>query len=91
MTWNYRVIKSVYDVVGQPDEVTYGIHEVYYDEDGKPTSCTAEPVSLYGETLEELQEEAARFVQACTLPVLTEDDFNNNCQKSQHLREESEV
>ena len=34
MTWNYRVVKHVMDASGE--EVTeYGIHEVYYDDDGK--------------------------------------------------------
>jgi hypothetical protein len=75
MTWNHRVIKSIYDVVGQPDEISYAVHEVYYDEDGKPTSYTKEPVFPCGDTLEELQQEIERFAEAARNPVLTDADF----------------
>ncbi len=45
MSWNYRVVRKVYT----QDNATYdtfGIHEVYYDADGEPSSCTEEPIRL---------------------------------------------
>lgn len=36
MTWNYRVMKRVLS----NGEVEFGIHEVYYDDDGKACSWT---------------------------------------------------
>ena len=38
MSWNYRFVKH-------PDD-TYGIHEVYYDDDGHPTGMTVDPICL---------------------------------------------
>lgn len=32
MTWNYRVI--------QYDDGSFGLHEVFYDDNGKPNACT---------------------------------------------------
>lgn len=40
MTWNYRIVRH-----HEPSE-WYGLHEVYYDDDGKPTSMTADPVDF---------------------------------------------
>lgn len=38
MTWNYRIIKS--------EDGYLALHEVFYDEDGNPSSCTEKPVSF---------------------------------------------
>lgn len=45
--WNYRLVQY-------HDGSGYGVHEVYYDKDGKEVSMTAEPVSLVAETAEEI-------------------------------------
>ena len=56
--WNYRIVRHQY-----PEEVGYeiapaargfAIHEVYYDEDGKPWAWTENPEAPYGETPEDL-------------------------------------
>lgn len=44
MSWNYRLIRSTYG-----EEIGYAVHEVYYDEDGQPTSMSQDPVPLYGD------------------------------------------
>ena len=36
MTWNYRIVQYV-------DGSGYGLHEVYYDENGQPWSMTSDP------------------------------------------------
>jgi hypothetical protein len=39
-TWNYRIVRH-----HQPSE-WFGLHEVFYDEAGCPTSMTANPVDF---------------------------------------------
>ena len=50
MTWNYQVIKLT-----QHGKTTYRLHEVYYNEGGEIANWTVEPVSVQGETLEEVR------------------------------------
>ena len=38
MTWNYRIIRD--------GEGNLGLHEVFYDDDGAPRSCTQNPISF---------------------------------------------
>jgi hypothetical protein len=50
MSWNYRIIRDK-----QADGSYWlAVHEVFYEADGTPTSCTKEPISVEGETVEEL-------------------------------------
>ena len=51
MTWNYRVVKKKYN-----DYVSYGIHEVFYDDNGNIEGCTEEPIDVSADSLEELKE-----------------------------------
>ena len=37
MTWNYRIVRY-------PKNRGFGLHEVYYDAEGKPWGMTKEPV-----------------------------------------------
>ena len=69
MSWNYRVIKNA--------EQQFSIHEVYYDEEGKPHSMTVDPVSAFGETLEELKDDSLLISVALTKPVLDVKIFDN--------------
>jgi hypothetical protein len=39
MTWNYRIIKY-------RDSNGFGLHEVYYDEKGRPSAMTKNPVGF---------------------------------------------
>lgn len=81
MTWNYRVVKRVIDrgEIFPEDirrETVYGIYEVYYDENDKPSSITIEPVVPFGETHEELVSCMKLFTRALNAPVLDYDkDF----------------
>lgn len=70
MTWDYRVLRRV--IAG---ETRYAVHEVYYDDSGKPTSCTVDPVEPSGETLEELRRDCANYIRALDMPVLEYDSF----------------
>ena len=69
MSWNYRVIKHA--------EQQFSIHEVYYDEEGKPHSMAVDPVSAFGETLEELKDDSLLISVALTKPVLDVKIFDN--------------
>ncbi len=39
MTWNYRIVRRFYH-----EFLGYGLHEVYYDNDGNPSSMTVDPI-----------------------------------------------
>lgn len=41
MTWNYRIIRHT--------EGHLALHEVYYDDNGKPDRVTAEPITFVAE------------------------------------------
>jgi len=70
MTWNYRVVKRT---VGEA--TGYGIHEVYYSDDGSPEMCSEHPSLPYGETPDELAQDLLHFAQALEKPVLDYDSF----------------
>lgn len=67
--WNYRWLKSVEDYDGE-QEISYALHEVYYDKEEKPFMWTEEPVKIYCEDAEELMELIGKTLDACTQKVL---------------------
>jgi hypothetical protein len=73
--WNHRVVKKTHTLFDGSKEDTYGIHEVYYDKDGKPTSLTVNPVEPHGSTLDELRQDLEWMTAALAKPVLDFDDF----------------
>ena len=75
MGWNYRVIKRTFVTNTGNRENQFGIYEVYYNDDGKPISCTSEPVEPVGETLEEFKKSLESYTAALTKPVLEYEDF----------------
>lgn len=74
MTWNYRVVRKVRDLSGFASE-TFTFHEVYYDDDGKASSCTEDPVEPIGDSIEDLARELQLFIGALNKPVLNYTDF----------------
>lgn len=75
MSWNYRVLRQVERLADGREYVHFGIHEVYYDDLGEPSSCTASPCAPFGETLEEIRMDAKMILGAFDLPVLEYDSF----------------
>jgi hypothetical protein len=65
MSWNYRVLAHKDD-----DDVMLMIHEVYYDENGKPNSYTVNPVPVRGEDLDALKFSLEKMNEALTKPIL---------------------
>lgn len=70
MTWNYRVIKRY---IG--DEESYGIHEVYYDDNGYLDAYSENPIAPHGNSFNELIEDFEHYSRALKEPVLSEKDF----------------
>ena len=77
MTWNYRVIR--HRKSGEDDFLE--IHEVYYNEDGEPTSVTQEGVSAGDETIEGLRETLDLMKQALDEPILDFEYFDTLSEK----------
>jgi len=46
--WNFRLVKV--------EDGTIGVHEVYYDENGKPSSMTEKVYTLYYEEFEDYED-----------------------------------
>lgn len=73
--WNYRVIRKPYDYKDLVFE-EYNVHEVFYDDNGNIESWTTEPISPYGDTLEELKNTLEKMLEALEKPILQEDETN---------------
>ena len=63
--WNYRVLRC--EDKGEP---FYTVHEVYYDEAGKPDSWTEDPVGPHGESQADLLHGLRLFLAAWAKPIL---------------------
>lgn len=77
MTWNYRIFLTKSN---DPQLNSYGIHEVYYDDEGKPEMFTENPVGTYwyvDEGLDAGKSILSAMLLAFEKPILTEKDFNH--------------
>lgn len=69
--WNHRVLKHN---AGTEDEYL-AIHEAFYGVDGEDDVVwTRDPITVTGETIEELRETLERMLRALETPVL---DYGN--------------
>jgi hypothetical protein len=74
--FNYRVMYTPVAGYAVSDH-TFGIYEVYYDEDGKVESWSENPISLWScvsDGIQSLITEADRIKVATTLPILHHHD-----------------
>lgn len=71
-TWNYRVLERTDKNSG---DTTYAIHEVYYNDEGKPDGCTENSVAPMGESLAELKADMDHYRQALEKPTLVYDSL----------------
>lgn len=71
MSWNYRVLRH--------EDGRLAVHEVFYDEAGRPRSHTARPVCFSVEAEEGVTALVRSLLRAArnarTLPVLARGDF----------------
>lgn len=49
--WNHRIMRRTYP---NTDEVSYGIYEVYYNDEGEIVNWSMEPEEIQGGTIEEI-------------------------------------
>ena len=69
MTWNYRIVRY------KDPDFGYGLHEVYYNEDGSVWAMSKDPDGFVGDSREELVETLIRAVGAAKRsPVFIEPD-----------------
>lgn len=69
--WNHRVIRKSHDDF---EELSYQIHEVYYEDDGSIMAWTESAMQPLGETPEELREDIRFFLKAFQKPILEEQE-----------------
>jgi hypothetical protein len=64
MSWDYRVVKTTEKskFFSEP-VISYGIHEVYYNKDGKINGVTEEPARIIGDNHLELYDTVDRIVK----------------------------
>lgn len=65
-SWNYRVMKHA----NGDEDVTYEIHEAFYDDDGNLKDWTAEPVSVSALSVSEITSILSMMARAVDLPIL---------------------
>ena len=70
MTWDFRVLAQEYK-----GELTFGIFEVYYNDDGTPNMCTENAVGAVGDTLPGLSHTLRLMLAALMEPILNYSDF----------------
>ena len=71
MRWNHRVMRIVHN----DDAPIYGIHEVYYHDDGTPRAYSSEPVDVSADDIEGLKWTLEMMLAALSKPVLSPSDF----------------
>ena len=69
--WNYRVVKSKLD----NGEDWYGMHEVYYDDEGNINAISEDAINIEGESLKDLGTILEWMSSAMYKPVLNEDEI----------------
>ena len=79
VTWNYRVVRRRGTLTPLEDWEALGIHEVYYDDAGKPTSVTVEPVAVLtdGTDVADVRAVLSQMELALAMPVLEYDEICN--------------
>jgi hypothetical protein len=75
MHWNHRIVVQHNEYLGEV-ETTYHFKEVYYENDGTPTSYS-DPF-MCGDNLEELQSLVNRLQTALSHPVLDDSIFKKD-------------
>ena len=75
MTWNYRVFRHATHITDELTDVSYSIHEAYYQnpDDMIPHSWSTEAVSVHSESPAGLFSVLQMMAKAITQPVLEVD------------------
>lgn len=70
MHWNYRLIRKHVN-----DEYVYNVYEAYYDDNGKISTISKDPIILGGCDIKEVMVDLINFMKAFTKPILNYDDI----------------
>ena len=73
MSWNYRVVKTVTKIPLGDMDISYGIHEVYYDSNGTIINISESLAHPISDDLEGLKRNLKEMMEACNKPVI---DYN---------------
>ena len=72
MSWNYRVVKKVTKIPLGETDISYEIHDVYYDKNLDIVNIGRLSFPM-GDDVESLQWSLERMIEACKKPVI---DYN---------------
>ena len=75
MSWNYRLVRTQYPESASGSLI--GIHEVYYDADGRPIMVTTDPITVIGDTPEEVRQVYDMMAEAFLMPILNAEEIPN--------------
>ena len=67
--WNHRVLATEHN-----GEIFFGVHEVYYDDEGKPNASTKEAVRIGSECIEGIQWQLTKIYECLQKPILWGDE-----------------
>jgi hypothetical protein len=79
--WNYRVVKTVTKIPLGDTDISYGIHEVYYDDNGDIVNISESLAHPISDDLEGLKWNLERMMKACKKPVI---DYNTGEEVNRH-------
>jgi len=72
MSWNHRILAHK-----DGEGMYFQIHEVYYDDDGKPDGYTANGASVGAESIKGINWILDKMKKCANKPILLADDFPN--------------
>lgn len=64
-TWNYRIL-----AFGYPEDITFSICEVYYDNNGKPDGYAPDSYTKGFESVDDIKKEILYYQEALEKPIL---------------------
>lgn len=70
--WNHRVVRRTFEGY---DEVRYGIHEAYYDDNGLIWAITKDAVEVDAEDMDGLKQKLEWMQKALENPILEYDNI----------------
>lgn len=81
MSWNYRVVKTITKIPLGDTDISYGIHEVYYGDNGDIVNISESLAHPISDDLNGLKWNLERMMEACNKPVI---DYNTGEEVNEH-------
>lgn len=69
MSWSYRVVKTVTKIPLGNIDISYGIHEIFYDENNDVVSISEKAYAI-SDDIEGLKWNLQKMVECCDKPIL---------------------